>query len=163
MNGNSSEPAGATRETARKLIAACGGRVTRTRVAVLEALQASAHPLTHEEVGGALAAANEAHDRVTLYRTLDWLVAQGLAKRLAGGDRAWRFEAVSRGDHHHAHFHCDRCGQVMCLESLRPAFAVALPDGYRLDRAELVFHGACAECGRAVAGPEGAGRENGRS
>lgn len=140
-------------QPARQQIAARGGRVTRTRVAVLEALQASGHPLTHDELGVALAAADVAHDRVTLYRALDWLVEQGLAQRLAGSDRAWRFEAMSGDGHRHAHFHCDRCGHVICLENLSPAFAVALPNGYRLDRAELVFHGACAECGRQVAGP----------
>jgi Fur family ferric uptake transcriptional regulator len=134
--------------SAPELIAACGGRVTRTRVAVLEVLQASAHPLTHDEIAGALAGADLPHDRVTLYRALDWLVAQGIAQRLAGNDRAWRFEAVHQSGHQHAHFHCDRCGHVICLDNLSPAFAVALPDGFQLERAELVFHGACADCGR---------------
>lgn len=139
---------------ARELIAARGGRVTRTRVAVIEALQASAHPLTHDELGHALAGAAIAHDRVTLYRALDWLVEQGIARRIAGSDRAWRFEMLRADGHRHAHFHCDRCGQVVCLESLQPAFPIALPDGYLLDRAELVLHGACAACGRP-AGPHG--------
>lgn len=132
----------------RELIAAHGGRVTRTRVAVIETLQASSHPLSHDELGHALDDAAIPHDRVTLYRALEWLVEQGIARRIAGSDRAWRFEMLRADGHRHAHFHCDRCGQVVCLESLQPAFAVALPEGYRLDRAELVLHGACAACGR---------------
>lgn len=132
----------------RDVIAAHGGRVTRTRVAVLEVLQATPHPLSHDELGAALDAAAIAHDRVTLYRALDWLVEQGIARRIAGSDRAWRFEALQPDGHRHAHFHCDRCGQVICLDELQPAFAVALPEGYRLDRAELVLHGACPDCGR---------------
>lgn len=143
--------AGAT--GARALITARGGRVTRTRVAVLEFLQASGHPLSHDELGAELAAAGIAHDRVTLYRALDWLVEQGIARRIAGSDRAWRFEMLRPDGHRHAHFHCDRCGQVVCLESLEPAFAVALPEGYRLDRTELVLHGACAACGREAERP----------
>jgi Fur family ferric uptake transcriptional regulator len=141
---------------ASTLIAAHGGRVTRTRVAVLDVLLASNHPLTHDEIGATLAGDEFAHDRVTVYRALDWLVAQGIAQRLAGSDRAWRFEAVRADGHRHAHFHCDRCGHVICLENLSPAFAVALPDGYQLDRAELVFHGACAECGRPRVSTHGA-------
>ena len=100
-------------DSARELIAARGGRVTRTRVAVIETLQRSAHPLSHDEIGAALDGAGIAHDRVTLYRALDWLVEQGIAQRIAGGERAWRFEIRRDGDHRHAHFHCERCGQEM--------------------------------------------------
>lgn len=138
---------GAARLATRQLISAHGGRVTPTRVAVIEALQASAQPLSHEELGAGLAALDVAHDRVTLYRALDWLVERGIARRIAGSDRAWRFEAVRPDSHRHAHFHCDRCGRVICLADFEPAPAVALPAGYQLDRAELVFHGACATCG----------------
>lgn len=133
--------------SAREQIAACGGRVTRTRLAVLETLQGSAHPLSHDELGELLAADDIAHDRVTLYRALDWLVEQGLAQRIAGGDRAWRFEIVRGAAHRHAHFHCERCGQVLCLEQLETSPAAALPAGYSVNRAELVLHGCCAECG----------------
>lgn len=141
-------PHGAGSDSARALIAAHGGRVTRTRVAVVETLQASAHPLSHDEIGAALASADIAHDRVTLYRALDWLVEQGIARRIAGGERAWRFEIERSGAHRHAHFHCDRCGQILCLEDVPAEANPALPEGFELDRAELVLHGACADCGR---------------
>ena len=148
-------PAAAASASARDLIAAHGGRVTRTRVAVIEALQTSSHPLSHDEIGAALAADAIAHDRVTLYRALDWLVEQGIAQRIAGGERAWRFEIRRDGDHRHAHFHCERCGQIVCLEDV-PATAPTLPAGFAVARAELVLHGACADCGRAgVEGKEG--------
>lgn len=136
---------------AAALIAGRGGRVTRTRVAVVDALVESDHPLTHEEVALALARAGVAHDRVTLYRALDWLVERAIAHRVAGSDRAWRYGLVRQAAHHHAHFHCDRCGHVFCLENLQPAFALALPGGYQLDRAELILHGACPAC-QGIAG-----------
>ena len=127
-------------------IAACGGRSTRTRVAVLDILSGAGRPLTHDEVGAALAAQRVAHDRVTLYRTLDWLVTHALAHRVAGTDRAWRFNATADEAHGHAHFHCRQCGGVFCLESLHPAFAATLPAGFRLERADLSFHGRCPDC-----------------
>lgn len=144
-------PAATTAVSARELIAAQGGRVTRTRVAVIEALQRSAHPLSHDELGAVLDGADIAHDRVTLYRALDWLVEQGIAQRIAGGERAWRFEIRRGDDHRHAHFHCERCGQIVCLEDVPAASAPHLPAGFELERAELVLHGACADCGRAGA------------
>lgn len=133
---------------AANLIAACGGRVTRTRTAVLEVLQHSAHSLNHDDIAAELAANGLPHDRVTLYRTLDWLVEQGLAHRVIGPDRARRFKAGGESGSPHAHFHCDRCGHVLCLESIRADQRFALPAGYEPERAELVFHGTCADCGR---------------
>jgi len=128
-------------------ISARGGRATRTRTAVLDILTGAGRPLSHDEVASALDAADIAHDRVTLYRTLDWLVEQELAHRVAGPDRAWRFNAVADERHGHAHFHCTRCGGVYCLETLQPAIAATLPAGYALERAELTFHGRCPQCG----------------
>ncbi|MBD5802615.1 Zinc-specific metallo-regulatory protein [Azoarcus sp. Aa7] len=134
--------------SAAHLIAACGGRVTRTRIAVLEILQDSPRSLNHDDVAARLAADGMPHDRVTLYRTLDWLVEQGLAHRIIGPDRARRFKAGGEPRSQHAHFHCDRCGHVLCLESIRPDEQFTLPAGYQPERAELVFHGTCADCGR---------------
>ncbi|MCK9986988.1 MAG: Fur family transcriptional regulator, ferric uptake regulator [Azoarcus sp.] len=133
---------------AAHLIAARGGRVTRARIAVLEILQDSPRSLNHDDVAARLAADGMPHDRVTLYRTLDWLVEQGLAHRIIGPDRARRFKAGGETRSQHAHFHCDRCGHVLCLESIRPEEQFALPAGYQPERAELVFHGTCADCGR---------------
>lgn len=136
---------------ARALIATRGGRVTRTRLAVLTTLLQESGPLSHDEVGEQLTSAGIPHDRVTLYRALDWLVEQGLVRRIAGSDRAWRFETLRNPDHSHAHFHCERCGQVRCLET--PSPAPTLPAGFAMTRIEVVVHGACADCS-ALAMPE---------
>ncbi|WP_041645831.1 Fur family transcriptional regulator [Aromatoleum aromaticum] len=135
-------------KSAAALITACGGRITRTRLAVLGILHDSAHSLSHDDIAAQLLALDVHHDRVTLYRTLDWLVEQGLAHRVSGLDRAWRFNSGGDDAGAHAHFHCDRCGHVVCLESIRPDESLALPAGYRPERAELVFHGTCPDCGR---------------
>lgn len=133
---------------ARELIVSHGGRITRIRVAVVEALLGGEQPLNHDEIAATLSAAGVAHDRVTLYRALDWLLEHGLARRIAGEERAGRFEIVRAQGHQHAHFHCAHCGQVICLEDLSPTTAAALPAGFQLERAELVLHGACAACGK---------------
>jgi Fur family ferric uptake transcriptional regulator len=128
------------------------GRVTAARWWALAILREAKQPLTPDELFAATTAATpKAPDRVTVYRALDWLVEQGIAQRIAGGERAWRFEIRSSDEHRHAHFHCDRCGQILCLEDVPAAPSPALPAGFELDRAELVLHGACADCGRAGA------------
>ncbi len=121
------------------------GRTTPARVRVLEVLLAAPHALTRAEVEARLEA-DACPDRVTLYRVLDWLVSRGLAHKIAGDDRAWRFNAVDREDHSHAHFRCTRCGQVFCLSELQPAFAFSLPPGYQYQKAELSIQGLCPRC-----------------
>lgn len=125
------------------------GRATPARVGVLDCLLAAPHALTHAEVEASLDS-DRCPDRVTLYRVLDWLVSQGLAHKIAGDDRAWRFNAVVRENHGHAHFHCTRCGQVFCLSELQPAFAFNLPPGYLYQKAELSIQGLCPRCNTAV-------------
>jgi Fur family ferric uptake transcriptional regulator len=84
-------------------------------------------------------------DRVTVYRVLEWLVGQELAHRIAGDDRVWRYKAQTDRNGH-AHFKCNRCGAVFCLENTSTAYALALPPGYRSQAVELTIRGLCASC-----------------
>ena len=127
------------------------GRVTPARLQVLEILLQAEHALSHGEIEARLP--EGAHlDRVTLYRILDWLVSEGIAHRIAGEDRAWRFNAAlpdapgQTRSHSHAHFHCRRCGQIFCLDQLQPVFSFSLPAGFRFEGAELTLNGVCPHC-----------------
>jgi Fur family ferric uptake transcriptional regulator len=132
-------------------LAASGQRATPARVAVLDILLASATALSHQEIAAAARLAGTDLDRVTLYRVLDWLVEHGLAHKIAGEDRIWRFNATAGSDnaaapHEHAHFQCSRCGRLYCLDDLHPVFALSLPPGFRCQHAELILRGTCPDC-----------------
>jgi Fur family ferric uptake transcriptional regulator len=131
---------------AERAIRAAGERLTAPRAAVLETLLAARQALTHHEIEQALAP-RLAVDRVTVYRVLDWLVALGLAHRLAGEDRTWRFLA-SQGEGHaaHAHFMCSRCGRTVCLDEVAVPPAVKVPRGFEPSHVELNVKGVCAAC-----------------
>ncbi len=132
-------------ERARSALRATGERVTPTRLRVYAALLGSARALSHHELESALGTLAPV-DRVTLYRVLDWLVEQGLAHRVAGTDRVWRFSVARESHASHAHFQCSRCGKVISLgETL--ARRVPLPRGFRPEAVELTVKGRCAECG----------------
>lgn len=123
-----------------------GDRVTSARVRVLAALLKRGEAVSHHELERLLAP--EAIDRVTLYRVLDWLVERGLAHRISGADRAWRFVAADRRHDTHAHFHCNRCGKVSCLEDVKSArVPAAMPRGFRVESVEVTVKGVCASCG----------------
>ncbi len=121
-------------------------RATRPRIEVLAVLLAARRALTHHEIERQVKRALGI-DRVTIYRVLEWLVARGLAHRIAGDDRVWRFNAA--GEAHaqqHAHFKCNDCGEVTCLETAVAARTVPLPSGYRPQEIDLTVKGLCADC-----------------
>lgn len=131
---------------AERRIRAAGQRLTAPRAAVLAVLLGSKTALTHHEVERALLKVLGV-DRVTVYRVLDWLVALGLAHRIAGEDRKRRFRANRRPAHEpHAHFTCSRCGKTVCLEDVAAPSRVRVPAGFLPQRVELTVQGLCAAC-----------------
>lgn len=131
---------------AETLIRGTGARLTRPRVEVLATLLAAEQALSHHELEQGIDRSFDI-DRVTIYRVLDWLTAQGLAHRIAGDDRVRRFNAAGHAhDGGHAHFQCNACSTVFCLKDAAPGPAIRLPRGFRPQQIELTVKGLCAKC-----------------
>ncbi|WP_413438003.1 Fur family transcriptional regulator [Sulfuriferula sp. GW1] len=131
---------------AAEMIRASSGRITSVRARVLTVLLGAERALTHQEIAQRLDPQGVV-DRVTLYRTLEWLVDNKLAHRVSGGDRAWRFNASGGAEtHEHAHFTCTQCDQVYCLDEITTAFAIQLPKGFQSRHIELSIKGVCNAC-----------------
>ena len=130
---------------AEAAIADLGERATEARRRTLEVLLKAERPLSHTEIEAELAARGTL-DRVTLYRTLDWLVGRKLAHKIEGHDRVWRFNASVDDTLGHAHFCCTDCSKVYCLTGVKPAFVLSLPPGFRLGEADLSIRGTCPDC-----------------
>lgn len=126
--------------------AAATGRLTPARQAVIEILKATRQALTHHEIERQARANGVRFDRVTLYRALDWLVANGIAHKVAAEDRVWRFSTARANARHQAHFHCGTCGTVHCVDFPSHEISIALPSGFRADRTEIMVRGSCAAC-----------------
>ncbi len=131
--------------TANQIIQEAGLRPTANRLAVLDALLQSDNPLTHQELLGLLSASHD-FDRVTLYRVLDWLLANDIVHKVAGDNRAWRFQLnTTNSSHRHAHFECTHCGKIYCLDEVSPRMP-KLPENFQADSIELNIKGRCAAC-----------------
>lgn len=140
----------ATSNACRILLEA-GERPTPVRVAVLDILLGSPTALAHQEITSSAHLLGVELDRVTLYRVLDWLVAKGLAHKITGDERAWRYSAMANGVtsstmHKHAHFHCNQCGRLYCLDDIHPLPSLSLPQGFRCEQVELNLRGLCPDC-----------------
>lgn len=135
--------------SAEHLIREAGSRVTQPRISVLTTLLDAPRALTHHEVEQRVRRSLPI-DRVTVYRVLEWLVANQLAHRIAGDDRLWRFNAVA-GEHadKHAHFKCNDCSRVICLEDVATPRHVTLPSGYRSQQVEITVKGLCNTCSKS--------------
>lgn len=128
---------------AEEKIQALGERSTIARLKILEALLTSSTALSHWELEQRF---QKGINRVTIYRVLDWLTEKRLAHKISGDDRVWRFTAGDGHLHQHAHFHCGRCGQIICLEEVNLAYVIPLPEGFFSRHIEMTVKGDCAKC-----------------
>jgi Fur family ferric uptake transcriptional regulator len=139
-------------------------RATAARIKVLSALLGAERALSHQDVQDTLADM----DRVTLYRALDCLTDAGLAHKIAGDDRVFRYSAGAEHaehgiaprhgnampNHQHGHFKCTRCARVFCLDSigeeglLQDALQETLGKGFQSHDIEFTIKGWCADCAR---------------
>jgi Fur family transcriptional regulator, ferric uptake regulator len=132
---------------AESLVRQTGARATRPRIEILAVLLAANRALSHNEVERRVNSASGI-DRVTVYRVLDWLSEQGLAHRIAGEDRVSRYNAVMHmRSRSHAHFQCEGCGTVICLDELDATPRVRVPRGFVFHDVALTVKGFCASCG----------------
>jgi Fe2+ or Zn2+ uptake regulation protein len=126
-----------------------GERVTRQRLAVADALTAVGRQVSAQDLYGRLHAQDPSIGRATVFRTLDALVAAGVARRLELNGHVYGYVAC-RPEHHH-HLSCDRCGRVDEIDEayIRPVSErVAANLGFRIDDARVDFYGLCASCAR---------------
>lgn len=135
--------------TVNDLLDQASGRSTPARKSVLHILLSAPTALNHHNIEEVAKQRGLSLDRVTLYRTLDWLVEQGIAHRIASINRAWYFSAVAQPDlQPHAHFHCKKCEQIYCLEDVHAAPLSNLPKNYQLEDADLCLQGQCMSCSK---------------
>ena len=137
-------------KTLDDLLRHAGLRRTTARVAVLELLAAEKQPLSAHQILERLPAGT---DNVTLYRTLNTLTEKKLLHRARGDEQVWLYglgDPKGKARHEHAHFVCDECGTVECLDAspvpTQAAKRTGLRRGYRVDYSEVLVHGACPDC-----------------
>ncbi|MCA1587257.1 MAG: transcriptional repressor [Chloroflexi bacterium] len=124
-----------------------GGRVTRQRLLVADALASMGRQVTAQDLYDHLRRTDPRIGRATVFRTLEALVAAGVARRLERDGHVYGYVAC-RSEHHH-HLACDRCGRVEDIDEgyIAPVAERLSSDlGFQIDDARLDFYGRCARC-----------------
>ena len=125
-------------------------RVTRPRLAVLEAVYSRPHADT-ESIFGAVRADLPEVSRQAVYDVLAALTAVGLVRRIQPSGSVARYESRV-GDNHH-HVVCRSCGVIADVDCaigeapcLTPSDDTGSLDGFVLDEAEVIYWGLCPDC-----------------
>jgi len=125
-------------------------RITRPRLAVLEAVHAHPHADT-ETILGAVRLTLPEVSRQAVYDVLAALTGAGVIRRFQPSGSVARYESRV-GDNHH-HIVCRSCGtigDIDCAVGEAPCLDVSTDndalDGFVLDEAEVIYWGLCPLC-----------------
>ena len=121
-------------------------RVTRPRLAVLEALRDHRHVDT-DAVIALVRADLPTVSHQAIYDVLRALTEAGLVRRIQPAGATARYESRV-GDNHH-HVVCRSCGaiaDVECAVGQAPCLTASDDHGFVVDEAEVVYWGTCPDC-----------------
>ena len=121
-------------------------RVTRPRLAVLEAVHALPHADT-ESIFAAVRAGLPDVSRQAVYDVLAALTAAGLVRRIQPSGSVARYE--SRVEDNHDHIICRGCGAIAdvdCAVGETPCLTASESHGFTIDEAEVIYWGTCPSC-----------------
>jgi len=142
------EPGGAA-DLATRLLRDRGQRVTRPRLAVVEALRRlPGHP-SAEQVAAEVSTAAPGVHRATVYRTLETLADLGVVTHVHMSHGTTAYHLASDEGEPHLHARCSVCGRVLdlsqdLLDEARDRVAAEL--GFELDTGHVALSGRCADC-----------------
>jgi Fur family ferric uptake transcriptional regulator len=124
-----------------------GYRITPQRELIIQALAHADGHVSAEEIYDQVHARARAINMATVYRTLDLLVANGLASRADLWDGRVVYTTFEQGQH--IHLVCKQCGEVYKVEhNLIESLDAQLKSKYKFlaDLEHLSITGVCVNC-----------------
>lgn len=129
-----------------RLLRGANLRVTRPRLAVLNAVQVQPHADTNSIIDAAREDLGDVSPQA-VYDVLRALTEAGLLRRIQPPGSVARYE--SRVDDNHHHVVCRSCGAIAdvdCATGATPCLTASNAHGFEIDEAEVVYWGRCPDC-----------------
>jgi Fur family ferric uptake transcriptional regulator len=126
-------------------------RVTRPRLAVLQAVAEHPHADTDTIIGLVRATLGDVSHQA-VYDVLRALSSAGLLRRIQPSGSVARYE--TRVDDNHHHVVCRSCGAIAdvdCAVHAAPCLTASDDHGFAIDEAEVIYWGTCPTCTSAPA------------
>lgn len=136
----------AAETTFESTLRGAGLRVTRPRIAVLDAVHRHAHADTETLIDAVRRDLGEVSHQA-VYDVLRVLTTAGLVRRIQPSGSVARYEARVADNHHHVV--CRSCGTIAdvdCAVGEAPCLAASDDSGFVIDEAEVVYWGLCPAC-----------------
>ncbi len=124
-----------------------GVRLTRARKALVELLAQAGAPKSIPDMQASFKRLNISFHKTTLYREIDFLVAEGIVKEVIVSGEKCYYELV--GEHHH-HAVCLQCGDIQDI-LIQEDFSniereLSRNSGFRVADHSVEFFGWCSTC-----------------
>lgn len=131
-------------EELKLLLVKHGLRKTKVRLALLRHFHHAHHAQSYKDLQSALT--NDI-DKSTLYRNLSSFEEVGIIHRIDdhSGISKYALGGIPSKGSEHAHFVCDRCETVYCLEASTPP-ELKVPEGFKASQVQTIVKGICAKC-----------------
>ncbi|MEX0428764.1 Fur family transcriptional regulator [Nocardioides sp. DS6] len=121
-------------------------RVTRPRLAVLQAVHAHPHADTDSLIGAVRQELSQVSHQA-VYDSLSALTAAGLLRRIQPTGSVARYESRVGDNHHHVVCRsCGAIGDVDCAVGEAPCLTASDDHGFTIDEAEVIYWGLCPDC-----------------
>ena len=132
------------KETFEHLLEKKGLKKTKVRVALIQHFMNLDHAQSYNDLQAALV--NEV-DKSTLYRNLTSFEQAGIIHRINdhSGVAKYAFGESPIQGKEHAHFVCECCETVYCMEGRTP-FEINVPEGFKTKKIQTIITGICADC-----------------
>lgn len=123
-----------------------GIRPTANRILVLKELARNTHPISLADLEMSL----DPMDKASIFRVLEILSDKDIIHIIEDGSRSMKYELCHGKGHHsvsdqHAHFFCEKCGSVFCLDDVKLP-KIDIPKDYKVKSINFMFKGICPNC-----------------
>lgn len=121
-----------------------GLKKTKVRMALLQHFLNLDHAQSYSDLKFSL---KGEIDKSTLYRNLTSFEQAGIIHRINDhtGTSKYAFGELPNGSHNHAHFVCETCETVYCMEVPTP-IKLNVPEGFQTNKVQTIIKGVCAKC-----------------
>lgn len=122
-------------------------KATPARLAILQLLEQTQHPLDTAAIITYLENHNYAVDEATVFRIINMFTQKGITRQLQFNEGKFRYELASKDDHHH--LICESCGAIEDISDCGVSVlekTIAKKKGFIVKRHSLEFFGVCLSC-----------------
>jgi len=129
-----------------ELLRAKGLKKTAQRIMLINILRKHAIALTEADIKAEM---DDLYDRITFYRTIQILLDADIIHRITVDNITVKYALndLHAPEHagNHAHFFCNNCHAVTCLEDVS-SLNYTLPPGFTGEKCEVLIRGFCRKC-----------------